>query len=114
MLALSLGLWAAQPLCQCIVSYAGLLIPAPTPPTQHPSCLLIHGKADELIPYQASEEAKKRLTKYHVPAQLELISHLGHGIDPQGITSEAFFRKSTCKNKSFLYKQNKYWGEIND
>lgn len=91
MLALSLGLWAAQPLCQCIVSYAGLLIPAPTPPTQHPSCLLIHGKEDELIPYQASEDAKKRLAKYHVPAQLDLISPLGHGIDPQGVTSGGLF-----------------------
>lgn len=91
MLALSVGLWANHPLCQCIVSYAGLLVPAQQPPLQQPACLLIHGKEDELIPYQASEEAKRELTNYQIPVQLDLIAHLGHGIDPQGITCGGLF-----------------------
>lgn len=50
-----------------------------------PPVLLIHGSADEVIPYDALFESAEQLAKANIPAQWHLSAGLGHGIDGEGL-----------------------------
>jgi acetyl esterase/lipase len=47
---------------------------------------LLHGKADELIPYEQSVRAWKLLTSHGVPSELELLDDVKHDLLPLDLT----------------------------
>jgi phospholipase/carboxylesterase len=51
-----------------------------------PPVLLVHGTADEVVPFQAMDAAKEALKAAGVPVEASRRPGLGHGIDPEGIT----------------------------
>lgn len=53
-------------------------IPA-TITSQYPPCYIVHAKDDSTVSCENSIELEKLLKEYHIPAELELIEHGGHG-----------------------------------
>jgi phospholipase/carboxylesterase len=71
-----------------VVAYSGALIAPQLLKEQilsKPEICLIHGEADEVVPFIAFEEAKTALEKHGIPLQAYSNPELGHGIDPAGI-----------------------------
>ena len=71
-----------------LVGFSGAMVAAAKLPreiTAKPPVCLIHGTADEVVPFEAMEIAERSLKA----AGVEVTSHarkgLGHGIDPQGL-----------------------------
>jgi len=93
MMALYVALRRARP-CAGLLGYSGALIGAEVlaeeikskPPVQ-----LIHGQADEVVPFQAMPAAAAALEANGVPVQSEGRPGLGHGIDPEGLSLGARF-----------------------
>jgi phospholipase/carboxylesterase len=56
-----------------------------------PPVLLIHGSADDVIPYQAIHLARNALAAADVPVQWQIRPGLGHGIDPEGLQAAGLF-----------------------
>ena len=56
---------------------------------------LYHGKKDELINYQNSVEASKKLKDMGFEIDFNLSEELGHGIDDEGIKMGLDFIKKT-------------------
>ena len=48
--------------------------------SEDPPMLLIHGTADEVVPYQQSEEMAAQLKEAGVPVELILIPDVGHSL----------------------------------
>ncbi|MBO0710921.1 MAG: prolyl oligopeptidase family serine peptidase [Acetobacteraceae bacterium] len=48
--------------------------------------LLVHGEDDEVVPISRSREAERALRAAAVPVETLWCPHLGHGIDPAGIS----------------------------
>jgi len=72
-----------------IVGFSGLLIAPEILPDEirsRPPVLLVHGTADEVVPFQAMDAAKEALKAAGVPVEASRRPGLGHGIDPEGIT----------------------------
>lgn len=46
---------------------------------RYPPCYIVHAKDDSTVPCKNSIELKKLLDEHHIPANLELIEHGGHG-----------------------------------
>lgn len=71
-----------------ILAYSGALI-APQllkdETKSFPEVCLIHGEADEVVPFIAFTEAKSALEKAGIPLQAYSSPELGHGIDPAGV-----------------------------
>jgi phospholipase/carboxylesterase len=59
-----------------------------------PPVLLIHGSADEVIPFQATHLARDALAAAGVPVQWQIRPGLGHGIDPEGLLAAGLFLRS--------------------
>jgi phospholipase/carboxylesterase len=59
-----------------------------------PPVLLIHGSADEVIPYQATNLARDALAAAGVPVQWQIRPGLGHGIDPEGLLAAGLFLRA--------------------
>lgn len=87
MLSLHLGLRRREAPAQ-IVGFSGRLIGGDLLAgelTVSPPVLLVHGTADPMVPYQASEKAAETLRACGVPTDLLLRPGLPHSIDEPGI-----------------------------
>ena len=87
MMALHVGLRRPHALAG-ILGYSGALIGAELLAAEiksKPPVLLIHGDADEVVPFQAMAAAQSALEANGVPVTTERRPGLGHGIDPQGL-----------------------------
>jgi phospholipase/carboxylesterase len=71
-----------------IVGFSGLLIAPEVLPAEiksRPPVLLVHGTADQVVPFQAMDAAKQALRATQVPVEAHHRPGVGHGIDPEGI-----------------------------
>jgi phospholipase/carboxylesterase len=87
MMALHVALRRAHP-CAALIGYSGMLVAKDTLGAElrsRPPVLLIHGEADELIPFGAMAEAEAALKANGVPVRTLARPDLGHGIDEAGI-----------------------------
>jgi len=48
--------------------------------------LLVHGEDDDVVPISRSREAERTLRAAAIPLETLWCPHLGHGIDPAGIS----------------------------
>lgn len=72
--------------CAGVIGYSGALIYGETTGQEsQPPVFLIHGDADEVVPYASMDEAQKRLTAMQVPVQTYTCPAFGHGINQEGI-----------------------------
>lgn len=87
MMALHVALRRAQPVA-AVVGYSGSLV-APerlgAEITARPPVLLIHGDADQVVPYAALATARQALEAAGVPVTAETRPGLAHGIDEAGL-----------------------------
>ena len=77
-----------------VLGYSGALIGAQDLADEiasRPPVLLIHGDADEVVPFQALGAAEAALKTCNVPVTAERRPGLGHGIDPGGLQLGARF-----------------------
>jgi len=58
-----------------------------------PPVLLVHGEADQIVPWQASEQADILLSNLGFETELLVRPHLPHGIDREGIDAAKAFLK---------------------
>jgi phospholipase/carboxylesterase len=90
-----MALYAAltRPLsCAGIIGYSGALIYGKsTGQERRPPVFLIHGDADEVVPYEAMNDAEKRLTSMGVSVQTYTCPAFGHGINQKGIELGGMF-----------------------
>ncbi len=73
-----------------VVGFSGALLGGQTLAqeiTARPPVLLVHGQADPVVPYQASESAASLLQSQSVPVELILRPGLPHSIDEVGIAA---------------------------
>ena len=71
-----------------ILGYSGALVGAQTLAEEilsHPPVLLVHGNADEVVPFQALAMATEGLKAAGVPVEQLVRPGLGHGIDEEGL-----------------------------
>lgn len=90
MVALFAGLRGAVPAPACILAYSGALLGPESlaaERTARPPVLLVHGKADEVVPAMASRQAARALQAEGVPCDLLLRADLGHGLDDAGLAA---------------------------
>lgn len=77
-----------------VVSFSGALL-APdqldAKITARPPVLLVHGRDDEVVPFQAMTIAEAVLSQNDVPVKSLARDGLGHGIDPEGFKEAAAF-----------------------
>ncbi|OJX09481.1 MAG: hypothetical protein BGO77_06105 [Caedibacter sp. 37-49] len=72
--------------CAGVIGYSGSLIYGEsTGQESQPPVLLVHGDADEVVPYEAMSHAQKRLSSMGIPVQTYTCPNFGHGIDQKGI-----------------------------
>lgn len=84
--------------CAGLLGYSGLLFENEKFKSEIKSKFpikLYHGKKDELINYQNSIEASKKLKKFGFDIDYSLSDDLGHGIDDKGIQLGLNFIKKT-------------------
>lgn len=75
-----------------VVAFSGrLAIDCELTPQAHVPALLIHGQADEVIPWQESESAAARLRAAAVPVDARFEPATGHTISAQGAMHAAAF-----------------------
>jgi len=75
-----------------VVAFSGrLAFDGPLTPTPQTPALLIHGHADEVIPWRESESAAQRLKAAGVPLELQLEPKTTHTISAQGAMRAATF-----------------------
>ncbi len=87
MMSLFVALRRAKP-CAGVLGYSGALVGAgdlAAEVTSRPPVLLIHGEADEVVPFQALPAAVAALEACDVPVTSESRPGLGHGIDQEGL-----------------------------
>lgn len=91
MMALFTGLRRQTP-PRAILAYAGILLGPERLAAEIANAapvLLVHGERDEVVPAEFSRMAEKQLRSLSVPAELVLVPHLGHAIDPAGLAAGA-------------------------
>ena len=75
-----------------VVAFSGrLAVDGELTPQAHVPALLIHGQADEVIPWQESESAAARLRAAAVPVDARFEPATGHTISAQGAMHAAAF-----------------------
>ncbi len=75
-----------------VVAFSGrLAVDGELTPQPHLPALLIHGQADEVIPWQESESAAARLRAALVPVEARFEPATGHTISAQGAMHAAAF-----------------------
>lgn len=78
-----------------VVAFSGRLAsPAPYHPAAGSQAILIHGQADQVIPWTESQQAQQTLQSLGVDVQLSLEPGVPHTITAAGVaTAEAFIRE---------------------
>jgi len=87
MMSLYVALRRAKP-CAGVLGYSGALVGAGDLAGEvmsRPPVLLIHGEADEVVPFEALPAAVAALEACGVPVTSERRPGLGHGIDQEGL-----------------------------
>lgn len=99
MLSLHTALRREKPLA-CVLGYSGALV-APhllkEEMKSKPEVCLIHGEADEVVPFDAFNNAMSVLQKQGLAAHGYSQEGLGHGIDPAGMKIGTKFIKDSFK-----------------
>lgn len=89
MMSLYTALRRPQP-CAAIVGFSGALLGGDALPlevTSRPPVCLVHGDADQVVAYEAMEAAEETLKEVNVPVETYTRPGLGHGIDPEGLST---------------------------
>ena len=101
MMALHVGL-RLEGDCAGIVAFAGALL-APerleAEKTASPKVLLVHGKDDEVVPFQAMVLAEGMLKSNGVDVRTVAREGLGHGIDGEGLEEALGFLEGSLPSK---------------
>lgn len=95
MTALHLAL-RRSPGIACVVGYSGMLIGPDVLPQEirsHPPVCLIHGEADDVVPFGGMKAAATVLEQQGVTVETMARPFLGHSIDMEGITKASEFLK---------------------
>ena len=74
--------------CAAVVGFSGALIGAEVMTDEivsRPPVLLVHGEADQVVPFQAMGAAAQTLAAFDVPVRAQSRPGLGHGIDQVGL-----------------------------
>jgi len=93
MMVLHAGLRRTPP-PRAILAYSGAMLDSPELEAEiagRPPVLLVHGEADEVVPFARGPAAEARLRALGVPVQSLWRPGLGHGIDDAGVTEGALF-----------------------
>ncbi len=93
MMALHVGL-RRTPAVGAILAYSGALLDTPDLAVEcaaKPPVLLVHGQADEVVPFARGPAGELRLQGLGVPVQTLWRPGLGHGIDDVGLSQGALF-----------------------
>jgi len=88
MMALHVGLRRTNPVVG-ILGYSGRLIGTEVLAEEirsRPPVLLVHGDADEVVPFESLAHSKKALSALQVPVETLARPGLGHSIDEVGLT----------------------------
>jgi phospholipase/carboxylesterase len=97
MLALAVGL-TRNPAPAAIVGYSGALANPEALAERGgagPAILLVHGDADEVIPFDAMLIAREQLAQAGLPIEWHIARGIGHGIDATGLKlGGAFLRQA--------------------
>jgi acetyl esterase/lipase len=65
-------------------------------------CMLIHGALDSRVPVSQSQAMHEKLTAASVPAELLLVQHAGHGMEPVGGMPDPAFNEWMGSAMDFL------------
>jgi len=87
MMALYVAPRRAEPVA-CVIGYSGMLRGGETLKTEKkssPPVLLLHGTADEVVPYAALAEAERELKAADISVSTITCPDLGHSIDNRGV-----------------------------
>ena len=93
MMALHAGL-RRRPPPRGILAYSGALLDTPRLAQEcsgHPPVLLVHGEADEVVPFRCGPAAEAALRRIGMPVQTLWCPGVGHAIDEAGIATGALF-----------------------
>ncbi len=97
MMALHVALRRARP-CAAVIGYSGALV-APEllagEIESRPPVLLVHGDADEVVPFASLAAAERALRENGLSVHSEVRPGLGHGIDETGLQLGAAMLKRT-------------------
>jgi phospholipase/carboxylesterase len=97
MMALYVALRRAAPVA-CVVGYSGMLVGGEALPAEKksaPPVLLVHGTADDVVPFAAMAEGEYYLKAAAVPVQTLACPMTGHTIDEAGVMAGMqFIRKA--------------------
>lgn len=104
MTALHVALRRAQPPA-ALLGYSGALL-GPDVLRQElrarPPVYLIHGEADDVVPFPALHAAVAALAAAEVPVRWSVCRGLGHGIDPEMVRHGAAFLQTALKDQRTL------------
>jgi phospholipase/carboxylesterase len=93
MMSLQVGL-RTVPAPAAIVGFSGMML-APDrllrEPHGSPPVLLVHGTADQVVPFAALADAEAALKAAAIPVETLVRPGLGHGIDDEGLRAAAAF-----------------------
>ena len=92
MTAMYLALSNKNPYHSVIATSGALIEPSKVQNTRTPICL-IHGKEDEVVPFEAMEVVSSRLKELNCEIETLSIDNLAHSIDMQGIRKTIEFIK---------------------
>ena len=93
MMALHVALRRPEPVA-AILGYSGILTNVESLGTEHkasPPVLLVHGTADEVVPFAAMGEAERSLKNLGVDVKTLACPRMGHSIDDTGIATGMSF-----------------------
>ena len=93
--ALASGRWKVA----AVVAFSGRLVsPPPLAPSTATRVLLIHGNADQVMPFQESEHAAAALSRLGVDVATHILPGVGHTISAQGAAlAGAFLTEALAK-----------------
>ena len=100
MMALQVGLRRAAPIAG-ILGYSGLLADVGHLEVEKkvvPPVMLIHGTADDVVPFAAMNAAAETLGKVGIQTETLACPNLGHSIDENGLVAGLLFIKNCLKN----------------
>lgn len=93
MISLHVGLRRAKPIAG-IVGISGMLVAPETLAAEigsQPPVLLIHGTADNVVPFRSLDLASTALVAAGVPVETHVSPGLGHSVDQDGLAAAAAF-----------------------
>jgi phospholipase/carboxylesterase len=85
---------------KAVIGFSGkLFIPKKVVPASTPVCL-IHGKEDDIVPFESIKYAKNQFQKLGVKVEVLEVPNLGHSIDMSGLKFAVDFIKNISKKEA--------------